>query len=177
MTIETIRTPEDRFNNLSDYPFQPNYIDIEGMRMHYLDEGPKDGSIILMMHGEPTWSYLYRFMIPVCVAAGHRVIAPDLIGFGKSDKPIHTSDYSYLNHVTWITDFISQLELDDVTLVCQDWGSLIGLRVAAENEERFNAIVVGNGFLPLGVGGVPFAFYAWRAFSKYSPYFPIGRIV
>jgi len=176
--MKVIRTPEDRFKKLTNYPFSPNYLDVDGIRMHYVDEGPKDGGVILMMHGEPSWSYLYRHMIPVCVAAGHRVIAPDLIGFGKSDKLIDVSDYSYQKHMDWMQSFIDQLELDDITLVCQDWGSLIGLRLAAENESRFSAIVLGNGMLPTGdEGRIPKAFKIWQNFARYSPWFPIARIV
>jgi haloalkane dehalogenase len=176
--MNVIRTPEDRFKRLSNYPFSPNYLEVDGMRMHYVDEGPKDGNVILMMHGEPSWSYLYRHMIPVCVAAGHRVIAPDLIGFGKSDKPANMADYSYKKHMDWMQSFIDQLELNNVTLVCQDWGSLIGLRLAAENESRFIAIAVGNGMLPTGdEGRIPKAFKIWQKFAMHSPWFPISRIV
>jgi haloalkane dehalogenase len=176
--MKVIRTPESRFKNLPNYSFDENYLEVDGLRMHYLDEGPKDGKIILMMHGEPSWSYLYRHMIPVCVAAGHRVIAPDLIGFGKSDKPTEISDYSYLTHMNWMQSFIDQLELNNITLVCQDWGSLIGLRLAAENEARFGAIVLGNGMLPTGdEGRMPTAFKIWQKFAMYSPWFPIARIV
>ncbi len=176
--MKSIRTPEDRFKNLSNYPFSANYLEVDGIRMHYVDEGPKDGRVILMMHGEPSWSYLYRHMIPVCVAAGHRVIAPDLIGFGKSDKLTDINDYSYKSHMDWMQSFIDQLELTNITLVCQDWGSLIGLRLAAENEPRFNAIVLGNGMLPTGdEGRIPKAFKIWQNFAIYSPWFPIARIV
>jgi haloalkane dehalogenase len=131
-----LRTPDSRFENLPDYDFKPHYADIDGIRMHYVDEGPSDGSTILLLHGEPSWSYLYRHMIPHLRDAGHRVIAPDLIGFGKSDKPIRKADYSYAGHVAWMRSFIETLGLTGITLFCQDWGSLIGLRVAAENEER-----------------------------------------
>lgn len=172
-----LRTPEARFERLPNYAFTPNYIDIDDMQMHYVDEGPRDADPILMMHGEPTWSYLYRHMIPICVAAGHRVIAPDLIGFGKSDKPTNTEDYSYAQHMRWMQQFIDSLELDNITLVCQDWGSLLGLRLAAENEARFKAIIVGNGMLPTGEEQVPKAFKIWKAFALNSPWFPIAKIV
>ena len=151
--IEFIRTPEERFKRLSNYSFSPNYVDISGLRMHYVDEGNSSSDPVLMMHGEPTWSYLYRHMIPICAAAGHRVIAPDLIGFGKSDKPVHQSDYSYQKHMDWMKQFIEALDLTNITLVCQDWGSLLGLRLAIENEHRFKAIVIGNGGLPTGENG------------------------
>ncbi|MDX1817515.1 MAG: haloalkane dehalogenase [Marinobacter sp.] len=175
--MDFVRTPEKRFERLLDYPFAPNYLKIGEMRMHYVDEGPETASPILMMHGEPSWSYLYRHMIPVCAAAGHRVIAPDLIGFGKSDKPTRIEDYSYQAHMDWMQAFIDGLELDNITLVCQDWGSLLGLRLAAENPDRFRAIVVGNGMLPTGDQRVPKAFRIWRAFALHSPWFPIARII
>lgn len=175
--MDVVRTPEQRFKRLLDYPFTPHYADVGGVRMHYVDEGPQSAKPILMLHGEPSWSYLYRHMIPVCAAAGHRVIAPDLIGFGKSDKPTRIDDYSYQSHMDWLQALLDQLRLDDITLVCQDWGSLLGLRLAAENESRFRAIVVGNGMLPTGDQKVPAAFQVWKNFALYSPWFPISRII
>jgi len=175
--MKSLRTPDNRFDNLPDYDFTPNYVGIDGMRMHYVDEGPKDAEPVLLLHGEPSWSYLYRHMIPPITAAGYRAIAPDLIGFGKSDKPTRQEDYSYASHVAWIRQFIEQLDLNGITLVCQDWGSLIGLRVAAENEQRFARIVLGNGGMPTGDQEMPKAFLVWRAFAQYSPWFPIGRII
>ncbi len=175
--IDFIRTPEERFKRLPNYPFAPHYVEVDGLRMHYVDEGPAQAAPVLMLHGEPTWSYLYRHMIPVCAAAGHRVIAPDLVGFGKSDKPVRMEDYSYQSHMNWLQSFIDQLDLSNITLVCQDWGSLLGLRLAAENESRFRAIVVGNGMLPTGDQKVPRAFHVWKNFAVYSPWFPISRIV
>jgi haloalkane dehalogenase len=172
-----VRTPDSRFEGLPDYDFAPHYVDIDGMRMHYVDEGPRNGEVVLLLHGEPSWSYLYRHMIPPLRDAGYRVIAPDLIGFGKSDKPTRKSDYSYAGHVGWMTEFIEALDLWGINLFCQDWGSLIGLRVAAENEERFARIALGNGALPTGDQAVPKAFKIWRAFALYSPWFPIGRIL
>ena len=174
---ECVRTPDSRFENLPDYDFEPHYVEVDGMRMHYVDEGPRDGDVVLLLHGEPSWSYLYRHMIPPLRDAGFRVIAPDLIGFGKSDKPTRKSDYSYAGHVAWMTSFIEALDLSGINLFCQDWGSLIGLRVAAENERRFARIAVGNGALPTGDQAVPKAFKIWRAFALYSPWFPIGRIL
>ena len=177
--MDYLRTPESRFNRLADYPFDPNYLDVgpNGMRMHYLDEGPVGADPVLMLHGEPSWSYLYRHMIPIVAAAGHRVIAPDLIGFGKSDKPTKLEDYSYQTHMDWMLAFVLKLDLKNITLVCQDWGSLIGLRLAAEQEPRFKAIVVGNGMLPTGDQKVPVAFQLWKNFALYSPWFPIARII
>lgn len=175
--MNVLRTPDDRFAHLPDYPFTANYLELDGgLRMHYVDEGPRDAPPVLMLHGEPAWSYLYRHMIPPVAAAGLRVLAPDLIGFGKSDKPDRTEDYSYAAHVAWVLAWIERLDLRDITLVCQDWGSLIGLRLAAENPQRFARILLGNGGLPAGTG-MPLAFRLWRAFSRYSPWFPIGRIV
>ena len=175
--MEYLRTPDDRFERLLDYPFVPHYVDVGGLRMHYVDEGPADAPPVLMLHGEPTWSYLYRHMIPVCAAAGHRVIAPDLIGFGKSDKPTRIDDYSYQSHMDWMLSLLDQLALTRITLVCQDWGSLLGLRLAAENPDRFRAIVVGNGMLPTGDQTVPAAFKLWKNFAIYSPVFPVSRII
>lgn len=174
---EYLRTPDARFDDLPDYSFAASYVEIEGLRMHYVDEGPRDGPVMLLLHGEPSWSYLYRHMIPPLVAAGFRVIAPDLIGFGKSDKPARKADYSYAGHVAWMQQFITRLDLNGITLFCQDWGSLIGLRVAAENEARFARIALGNGGMPTGDQAMPKAFRLWRAFALYSPWFPIGRIV
>ena len=175
--IKTVRTPDSRFENIPDFPFEPNYVEIDGIRVHYVDEGPKDASPVLLLHGEPSWSYLYRHMIPPIAAAGLRAIAPDLPGFGRSDKPVKRSDYSYASHVDWMRQFIEAVDLRNITLVCQDWGSLIGLRVAAENESRFARIVLANGGLPSGDFKIPRAFKLWRAFSKWSPWFPIGRII
>ena len=175
--MKFLRTPASRFENLRDYDFSPHYVDIDGLRMHYVDEGPAEADPVLLLHGEPSWSYLYRKMIPVLAAAGHRVVAPDLIGFGKSDKPTAIGDYSYAGHVDWIRRFIETLDLNNITLFCQDWGSLIGLRVAAENKERFARIALGNGFLPTGDEEFPRAFKIWRAFARWSPWFPIGRII
>ena len=175
--MKALRTPDDRFVDLPGYDFEPHYVDIDGLRMHYVDEGPADAAPVLLLHGEPSWSYLYRKMIPLLVSAGHRVIAPDLIGFGRSDKPTRQSDYSYAGHVAWMRLFIEALDLNNITLFCQDWGSLIGLRVAAENEFRFDRIALGNGGLPTGDQEPPRVFRIWRAFARWSPWFPIGRII
>jgi len=175
--MKFVTTPDDRFNNLQDYPFEPNFTDIGGLRMHYVDVGDKNTDPILMLHGEPSWSYLYRKMIPICADAGHRVLAPDLIGFGKSDKPTKFKDYTYAKHLAWLQCFIDNLDLNNITLVCQDWGSLLGLRLVTANTERFKAVVIGNGFLPSGEQSIPTIFKVWRSFAKYSPWFPIGKIV
>lgn len=171
------RTPESRFAHLPDWPFAPQYQEIPGgLRVHYVDEGPRDGQPVLMMHGEPTWAYLYRKMIGPVAAAGHRVLAPDLIGFGRSDKPLARSDYSYAAQVGWMRQWIEALDLRDIILACQDWGSLIGLRLVAEMPDRFAGVALANGGLPEGQPA-PRAFAIWRAFARYSPAFPIGKIV
>jgi len=146
--IEFIRTPDERFENLPGYNFSPHYIEIEGLRIHYVDEGDGNAKPVLLMHGEPTWSYLYRKMIPPIANAGHRVIAPDLMGFGRSDKPIHQEDYTYKKHVDIITEFVKKLDLKGITLFCQDWGSLVGLMVVANVPDRFDRIIASNADLP-----------------------------
>ena len=180
--MKALRTPDDRFQNLPGYAFTPHYIEVpdgEGgqLRMHFLDEGPRDGSIVLLLHGEPSWSFLYRKMIPGIVAAGHRAVAPDLIGFGRSDKPSDQADYSFQRHIDWVTAFLVQMDLRGVTLFGQDWGAVLGLRVAAENEERFARIVIGNGGLPTGDRPPNEAFMRWQKFSQTAPKFEIGRII
>lgn len=172
-----LRTLDERFSNLPDFPYRPHYTEIGGLRIAHIDEGPRDAPPVLLMHGEPTWSFLYRKMIPPLLSAGYRVIAPDLVGFGRSDKPTRKADYTYLNHVRWMTAWMEQLDLQHLTLFCQDWGSLVGLRMVAEAPGRFDRIVLANGGLPTGTDAVPRAFKIWRAFAKYSPWFPIGRIV
>ena len=148
-----LRTPDERFRNLSDWPFAPNYMDVPdpdggGLRMHYVDAGDPNAAPILCLHGQPTWSYLYRKMIPPMVAAGHRVVAPDFIGFGRSDKPSQREDYTYARHVAWLVALLEALDLRGITLVCQDWGGLIGLRAAAEQPQRFARIVAANTAMP-----------------------------
>ena len=139
-----LRTPDDRFENIEGYPFQPNYIDIQGLRIHYLDEGPQDAAPIFLLHGEPTWSYLFRKMIPVLTDAGHRVIVPDMVGFGKSDKFVSIDDYSYQHHVDVMSELVRRLNLKETTFVGHDWGGLVGLRVVAEMPDRFAQVVVTN---------------------------------
>ncbi len=173
--MKVLRTPDERFGKLPDYPFEPRYTEIDGLRIHHVEAG--SGPVVLMLHGEPTWSFLYRKMVPPLAEAGYRAIAPDLVGFGRSDKPAAMSDYSYARHVEWMRRWIEANDLGGITLFGQDWGSLIGLRLAAEHEERFDRIVIGNGFLPTATGRTPRAFKIWRAFARYSPLFPIGRIV
>ncbi|RIJ20808.1 alpha/beta fold hydrolase [Henriciella barbarensis] len=176
------RTPEARFDCLDEYPFQSHYVEIPDLefgsiRQHYLDEGPKNGPLVLLLHGEPTWSYLYRHMIPILAEAGCRVIAPDLIGFGKSDKPLYPRDFSYGQMVLWLMRFLERLELKRITMFCQDWGGLLGLRLAAVQPERFDRIIASNTALPDGSRPMPDQFRKWRRFSRWSPVFPIGKIV
>ena len=172
-----LRTPDDCFNGLPDFAYTPHYTQVGGLRVAHIDEGPRDAPVVLLMHGEPTWSFLYRKMIPVLLAAGFRVVAPDLVGFGRSDKPARPSDYSYANHVRWMNAWLAANDLRRITLFCQDWGSLIGLRMVVDAPQRFDRIVLANGGLPTGTSAIPFAFKVWRAFARFSPWFPIGRIV
>ncbi|MEM9988902.1 MAG: haloalkane dehalogenase [Pseudomonadota bacterium] len=151
--MDYLRTPKERFEGLEGYPFSPHYTEVTAndgtaLRLHYLDEGPKNGEVILCLHGQPSWSYLYRKMIPLLMVEGYRVIAPDLIGFGKSDKPIAVEDYSYQGHVDWMCQWLLALDLNNITLVCQDWGGLIGLRMVATFPDRFARLVIANTGLP-----------------------------
>jgi len=194
------RTPDERFENLEDYPFAPNYLEVDSqvgkLRMHYVDVGPRDADPVLLLHGEPSWSYLYRHMIPPLAAAGHRVIAPDLIGFGRSDKPAKRTDHSYAFHVDSMMQLVTELKLKNVTLFCQDWGSLIGLRVVAATPDRFARVVAGNAALPAGRGddGVVIGgqwnesdpnaelkwdegFIGWLKYSQTVPKFDCGVIL
>ncbi len=156
-----LRTPEERFANLPNFPYEPHYMEIEGLRMAYVEHG--SGAPILMLHGEPTWGYLYRKMIPPLSEVG-RVIVPDLIGFGRSDKPVADNAYSYKSHVRWVRKFIQALDLQRITLVCQDWGGLIGLRVVAQMPDRFSRLVPMNTGIPDG-SGVTKELTAWRQAS------------
>ncbi|UCE70168.1 MAG: haloalkane dehalogenase [Flavobacteriaceae bacterium] len=174
---EIIRTPENRFENLKDYDFKGNYIDVEkGLRLHYLDEGNNHKPTVLLLHGEPSWSYLYRKMIPV-LSDRFRVIAPDLIGFGKSDKLVNKEDYSYQNHINWISTFIEKLDLRSIILFCQDWGGLLGLRIITEMDNRFDMVIASNTTLPTGKIPMPESFMQWRAFSQHSIGFNIGKVI
>ena len=175
--MQTLRTPDARFANLPDYPFAPRYVEVDGLRIHHVDEGPHDAEPLLLLHGEPSWSYLYRKMIPLFTGAGYRVVAPDLVGFGRSDKPVLREDYTYQRHVDWMRGVIESLDLRRITLVCQDWGGLIGLRLAAEMEPRFARIVAANTFLPTGDTRPSEAFLNWQRYSQESPRFHPGGIV
>ena len=176
--MESLRTPDDRFDNLPGYRFAPHYVEVgDGLRVHHLDEGDAGAPVALLLHGEPSWCYLYRRMVAPLVAAGLRVVAPDLVGFGRSDKPVRREDYTYQRHVDWMRAVLEALDLRDVTLVCQDWGGLIGLRLAAEHEQRFSRIVAANTFLPTGDRAPSEAFFAWREYSQTTPRFHAGGIV
>lgn len=175
--MEILRTPDERFVDLPGYAFAPHYAEVDGLRIHYLDEGPRDAEPVLMLHGEPSWCYLYRKMIPIVTAAGYRVIAPDLVGFGRSDKPARREEYTYQHHVDWMRGLLEALDLRRITLVCQDWGGLIGLRLAAEHEEYFSRIVAANTFLPTGDIPPGEAFLRWQRASQQMSSMQVGRVV
>lgn len=196
--MQILRTPDERFADLAGYPFEPHYVEVAAtggddaerngdgngdggdatLRVHYLDEGPSDGAVVLCMHGEPSWSYLYRRMIPLLADAGLRVIAPDLVGFGRSDKPADQHDYTYARHVAWMqAAIVDHLDLRGATLFGQDWGGLIGLRLVAAHPDRFDRVIVGNTGLPTGDGRPTDAFLAWQEFSRTTPVFDVGFLV
>src|SRR3954469_7536865 len=181
--MEALRTPDDRFTALPDFPFAPHYVEVDDgeggrLRVHALDEGDRSGPVVLLMHGEPSWSFLYRKMIPILLDAGMRCVAPDLVGFGRSDKPVKRADYSYARHVEWMrAALFDGLDLRDITLVCQDWGGLIGLRLVGEHPDRFARVVAANTMLPTGDPHPGEAFLAWQKFSQEVPLFPAGQIV
>jgi haloalkane dehalogenase len=181
--MKVLRTPDHCFEGLEGFPFTPHFADVPdqdggSLRMHYLDEGPPDGPVVLLLHGEPSWSYLYRHMVPVLTGAGLRVVAPDLVGFGRSDKPTPRSEYTFARHVEWTRSLLfDRLGLTGVTLVCQDWGGLIGLRLLAEHTDRFERTVAANTFLPTGEGKPSEAFLGWLKFSQEVETFPTGMIV
>ena len=182
--MEAIRTPDERFTALPDFPFAPHYVEVPSgdggapLRIHYLDEGPAGGEVVLLMHGEPSWSFLYRKMIPVLTAAGLRCIAPDLVGFGRSDKPTERTDYTYARHVEWMrAALFDAIGLHGVTLVCQDWGGLIGLRLVGENPDRFARVVTANTFLPTGEKPPGEAFLNWQNFSQTVEDFDVGVVI
>jgi len=180
--MKALRTPDERFKNLKGFPFEPIYAEVpdgEGgrLRIHYIDEGPRTADPVLLMHGEPSWSYLYRKMIPILMEAGNRVVAPDLVGFGRSDKPAQRSDYTFQRHVDWMQAWLDQVDLKRITFVGQDWGGVIGLRLVANQPECFARVVVANTGLPTGDGPMSEAFLNWRKFSIEVPDFNVGRII
>jgi haloalkane dehalogenase len=177
-----LRTPDERFANLEDWPYEPRYTEVDGgahgpLRIAHAEAGPADGPVVLCMHGEPSWSYLYRKMIPVFAAAGCRVLAPDLVGFGRSDKLEAQEDYTYASHVGWMMAWLEANDLTDITLFCQDWGGLIGLRLVAAMPERFARVAASNTFLPTGEGKPSDGFLAWQAFSQRANPFDCGFIL
>ena len=181
--MHTLRTPDDRFAGLPDYGFDPHYAEIDDLdggtlRVHYIDAGPSDADPVLLMHGEPSWAYLYRHMIGPIVAQGHRVVVPDLVGFGRSDKPVERSDYTYGRHVGWMRQLVvDHLDLDGITFFGQDWGGLVGLRVLTSAPERYARVVIGNTGLPTGHARASDAFLAWQNYSQTVEDFTVGRIV
>ncbi len=186
--MRTLRTPDDRFADLADWPYEPQYAEIPDqdggtLRVHYIDESPsgtgaQDGSPVLLVHGEPSWGYLYRHMIPPLVAAGHRVIVPDQVGFGRSDKPADKTDYSYARHVAWMSSLVfDHLDLRDATFFGQDWGGLIGLRLVTAQPDRFARVAIGNTGLPTGDNQPSEAFMKWQHFSQTTPVFPVGDLI
>jgi haloalkane dehalogenase len=175
-TVHFVRTPEERFADLPDFPYAPHYVEIEGLRMAYVDEGPATGPLMLLLHGEPTWGYLYRHLITRFVAAGFRVVVPDLIGFGRSDKPTERSAYTYAGHVSWLRQFVEILDLRKINLFCQDWGGLLGLRLAAEHKERFARLVIANTALPDG-SPLGDGFMMWQKASQAMPFMDCGALL
>jgi haloalkane dehalogenase len=176
--MRVLRTPDDRFDGLPDFGYRPAYADVGGMQMAYVQAGPPDGEPVLLLHGEPSWSFLYRSMIPILAAAGLRAIAPDLIGFGRSDKPAEIGDHSYARHVEWTRRLaFDVLDLRGVTLVGQDWGGLIGLRLVAEHEDRFARVVAANTGLPTGDIAMPAVWHRFREVVQTSPDLSISRLV
>jgi haloalkane dehalogenase len=180
--MKILRTPDSRFEAIADFPFEPRYVEVPSgdggaLRMHYVDEGPPGADVVLMLHGEPSWSYLYRKVIRVISGAGLRSVAPDLIGFGRSDKPAEREDYTYQRHVDWVWAFVEALKLDRIILLCHDWGGLIGLRLCAEHPERFARVIAANTFLPTGDRRPPDAFFEWQRFSQEVPELQVGKIV
>jgi haloalkane dehalogenase len=181
--MDVLRTPDERFHDLPDWTFAPRYTDVprgDGggtLRIHHVDEGPAGGAPVLCLHGEPSWGYLYRKMIPPLAAAGHRVLVPDLVGFGRSDKPAARTDYTFQRHVDWMAAWLDANDVRHATLVGQDWGGLVGLRLVAEHPDRFDRVVAANTFLPTGDRAPSEAFLAWKKYSQEAPEFNVGRIV
>lgn len=180
--MQILRTPDDRFTNLPNFPYEPNYLEniagFEGFRMNYIDEGPKDAKyMFLCLHGQPTWSYLYRKIIPIFIKAGYRAVAPDFIGFGRSDKPIEENIYTFHFHRDTLIDFIERLDLANVILVCQDWGGILGLTLPMDMPERFSKLLIMNTILGTGDFQLTEGFIAWREWSKKNPDMAVGRLM
>ena len=181
--MKVLRTPDDRFDGLPGFPFEPRYVEIDdgdggSLRVHHLDEGPPDGRPVLLLHGEPSWAYLYRHMVPVLTAAGLRCVVPDLVGFGRSDKPAEQTDHTYERHVGWMSAAaFGALDLRDAIFFGQDWGGLIGLRLVAAEPDRFAGVVVSNTGMPTGDRAPNEAFLAWQRFASTTEDFPVGAII
>ena len=180
--MQVLKTPESAFDEINDFPYSPCFIEITDtvsseITMAHYQCGPVDGHTVLLIHGEPTWAYLYRKMMPLLADAGFNVIAPDLIGFGRSDKPVRKDDYSYARHVIWIKDWFTQIVKGPTTLFCQDWGGLLGLRLVADMPERFSGVMVSNTGLPTGDHSPSEAFIKWRRFSQDVPIFPTSTVI
>jgi haloalkane dehalogenase len=180
--MQILKTPESAFSNITDFPYEPQYVQVTDtvsseLSMAYYQAGPTDGHPVVLLHGEPTWAYLYRKMIPILADAGFNVLAPDLIGFGRSDKPTRSSDYTYARHLIWVREWFNQVVKQPATLFCQDWGGLLGLRLVADMPERFSGVVAANTGLPTGDQKPSKAFTAWRRFSQDVPEFPTSDII
>ena len=180
--MKTLRTPDSRFDPIRELVYRPNYVHVEAddgtlLRIHYLDEGPRGKDPLLMLHGEPSWAFGYRRVIAGSVDAGLRCVAPDLIGFGRSDKPIETEDHTYQRHVTWMMQFIDELKLQRITLLCHDWGGLIGLRLVAEHPDRFARVIAMNTTLPTGDREPPEAFVTWQRLSQSDSNLAVGSLM
>lgn len=175
--MDVLRTPDERFASLPDFPFEPRYLDAGGVRVHHIDEGTRDGETVLLLHGEPTWSFLWRHVVDVLLRSRLRVIAIDLVGFGRSDKPVRREDHTYAQHVEWMRRAIESIGVRDLTLVCHDWGGLIGLRLVAEQGHLFSRVVATNTGLPTGDVHMPEAFLQWQQASQRVPEFPAARVV
>jgi haloalkane dehalogenase len=171
--MDVFRTPDERFENLAGFPYEPNYVEVDGLRLHHVDEG--SGQTVLCFHGEPSWAYLYRHMLERLVETGHRVVCPDLVGFGRSDKPTDQGWYTYERHVDTVTAHLDQIDLEDVTVVVQDWGGPIGLRWAVQHADQVGRLVILN--TGLFTGRVSKGFMAWREFAERTPDLPIGKII
>jgi len=171
--MDVFRTPDERFENLAGFPYEPNYVEVDGLRLHHVDEG--SGQTVLCFHGEPSWAYLYRHLLDRLVETGHRVVCPDLVGFGRSDKPTDQGWYTYERHVDTVTAHLDQIDLEDVTVVVQDWGGPIGLRWAVQHADQVGRLVILN--TGLFTGKVSKGFMAWREFAERTPDLPIGMII